>query len=613
MKIPFPRISELTFLSLLLATLVFGALPLVFIWGVLGGHLPQVPVAGYNDADYYFERMKEVADGYPMLGNPYFFEHRMDPPPAFVVADWIAVVPMLLGASLVVTMIGNFFFWTFVSLLLLFVLLRRLDLSVPLASIGSVFTFALLYLFMIRPVSMQEVFPFFLLFLIAYREWLRNPTGKLRPILLGLTAVSMAYLYTYAWQIVVVIFILTPLGLFVTRDRLALRSFGWPALFFSLSSLPMIALSWKQVSHPLYFETMHRIGLVETHVPIFAAFTSTVWIPVVLVLLTLVTRREYGRVTPFFFFTVIGIALVGVTFSTVVTGKDLELPQHIERFGILWLGLATTLLVGLWSVFREVLRGRKMLQVGVALLSLVVIVENIRYLEHYGPQTVVSSAYDRTYIRNVQDVRKPLDWLATTYPSPAVVWTDPRGAIRSYVAMYTPHYALFAPAGAIHIVSQQEVEERYLVANYFGLSPDEVIAEYQQYGGVGNAFHRWKTHNRTVLVCRKLMLDRISQRDCGETTDAVSYRGRDYFTQLHDQLTFDIQPAIGVYLRKYQVSFIVHDRLMDSARFRPERLQGFAPVYDDGRFVIFRYTGEAPEGFKVTAITEEYTKPSEVF
>src|SRR3989344_4737718 len=65
-----------------------------------------------NDDLYYYARMNNITNGYPFIGNPYYFEHRQEISPAFFVSDWIATIPMKLGVSFILTISFNFIFWS---------------------------------------------------------------------------------------------------------------------------------------------------------------------------------------------------------------------------------------------------------------------------------------------------------------------------------------------------------------------------------------------------------------------------------------------------------------------------------------------------------------------
>ncbi len=577
-------------LSLLLVAFCIVLTPYLYLYRALG-QTPVMPTGAFNVADYYYERMEEVDDGHTFLGNPYFIEHKDDMPPAFFLADWFAAISLVLGMSLMNTALLDFFIWSYIFLLLVYSLFRVLDLPGRWSFAGSVIAFLSVYMHMIRPVSMQVIYPFFLLFLIAFVLWLKEPTSRRRIYFAALSAAMTAYIYTYAWQIVIVVLILTPLAFWLTNRREYLRSFLRMFGIFVLASLPLMLFTWIQVHTPFYFETIERIGLVNTHLPASAVVSSCIWIPAMFLLWYILSRvntavtlkEQQGAV--FLFFVLTGTAMVAVTLSNIITGKDLELPQHIERFTILWLSFASVYSL---YFFANKATSHKLTHgyffAGILLVGLI-FYGNVRYLITYGPVDAFAPV-DKVSEINIQELAKPLAWLNENVKDQSVIWADPNGQINRYITMMTKHYVLFYAGGPLHILSNKESEERYLTAHYFSLSEIDLENDYWAYGGVGNAVHQWKTHNREVKVCRMLHLDRLGH-ECGELTDRVSWKGKFYFEELYAKYQNDVQPNIIEKLRKYHVVYIIRDNETDSPTFQPELIPGTSLVYSDGRFFIY--------------------------
>src|SRR3989344_2632728 len=576
-------ISSKHLIILAITALFFTVLPFIHTFLTLGAP-PRVPVGIYNDTDYYYDRMQEVADGHPFLGNPDFFEHRDAPAPAFFAADWISAVPLILGLPLMTAIHVNLFLWSFIFLLLTYVLITVLGFRKA-ALAGSMLCYLELYLFIIRPVSMQVIFPFFIAFLIAYALWLREPESRKKMLFLGIAGASSAYVYTYAWQIVVVAFLLTA-ALFWYSGRKNLLT-AWFRVFgiFILASLPLIMYTLKQLNHPDYWQTMDRIGLLYTHLPTAAALYSC--LPVLIIFLVgLMFRRMIDRQSALFF-SIVGLAAVAVTWSNLITGKDLELPQHVERFIIYLLSLATACLFSLVWERRGDLKLFKPRQLAIVTVLIgFLLVANVRYLIQYGPSVIPLSSYGKELSENIQGFEKPLSWLRENVREPSVIWGDPHGRIVRYVTMLTPHYVLWRAGGALHLLSSREVEERYLTANYFHLTKNDLFLDYQEYAGVGNSEHKYRTYNRKVKLCRMFRLDWF--RDCGSMTTAVGYAGEEYFDDLYRRYERDIRPNISELLTTYKVAYGITDKETDTGHFTPPLLSNASLVYDDGRFTIYK-------------------------
>jgi hypothetical protein len=464
--------------------------------------------------------------------------------------------------------------------------------------VGAFLGYAGAYALMLRPVSMQVIFPFYLAFLVAFLAWLKNPHHVKKQWALAITAALTAYIYTYAWQIVIVSLLLVPIYFFLKKDKDSLRAFLRVFALFAALSLPLVLYSIQQVGHPLYFETMQRIGLISTHLPTAAVVKVSAWIFAVFAfwIFLFVKQRSLfvsrENATSFLFFVITGLAMTIVMFSTVITGKDLELPQHIERFVTFWLAIASvytcSLLLKL-PAFPKISVSAFVL--GVALVAIICF-GNIRYLIIGGPGIAFSSSYDFVFYQKVQGFEAPLSWLRDNVREPAVVWGDPEGKINDYIVTLTQHYVLFKGAGVLHLASDKELEDRYLVSHYFSLTETYLEDDYWAYGGVGNAIHGWKTVNRKVRVCNLLHLYRLGYQ-CGQMTDLVTWKGKSYFSGLYDTYVDRVRPNIENELKKYHVSYAIRDTETDTSDFRPDTLPWAKPVYSDGRFIIYEFIYEA--------------------
>lgn len=583
-------------LAIFLVAAFFAAIPYPYMYVKMGYQAPTIPVAAYTGegGEYYFMRMEEIKDGYPLMGNPFFIEHREEISPAFFLADWFAAIPLLLGGSWMFTVIFNLFLWSFLFLLLVFLLMRILGLSSRWSIAGALLSYMEVCWLMARPVSMQVIFPFYILFLIAFVLWLKDTQHHRKQALLGFASALTAYLYTYAWQIVIVVLLLTPIHLFFAKRKNSLRAFVRVIVYFVTLSIPLILFTIRQIDQPFYLETMQRIGLIDTHLPTSASIEAGAWICALFALGIFLYKKIYPyidaneRTTVIPFFVIVGLSMTAVMFSNIITGKDLELPQHIERFVVIWFALASVYLCS------RLLRGEMSRNISAStfvlgvLLIAVVSFGNIRYLINGGPGMMFSPAFNFTFYKQVQGFDVPLSWLRDNVKEQSVIWADPHGHINDYIVTQSQHYVLFKAAGVLHIVSNKELEERYLVANYFDLSEADLENDYWSYGGVGNAVHQWKTENRRVRVCKILHLDYLGH-PCGELTDRVSWKGKSYFTELYQEYLDMVKPNIEDELKKYHVSYAIRDNETDTPVFKPGTLAGAREIYTDGRFTIYKF------------------------
>lgn len=571
---------------------IFGCIPYAQTIYELGSEWLLSSPTAYITATYYSDRIHEVVDGHPLIGNPYFIEYRDEFPPAFFVADWLGAIPLFLRIPIVPALLTNIVVWSLALFVIAHATLVTLGVNTRVAAVGAVLLGVQVYAQMVQAVSMQIVYPFFLLFLYAYLLWLEKPNDRVRQISFAIATALCAYIYTYSIQIVAVLFALTGAWI-ILREREFLLSYVRTSVIGVVLCLPLIAFSILQIQHEHYFESLARIGLIHTHIPVTLAF-FVACIPLsFLVLGFFIAGRDMFFAKKFspsvFFLATTGLSLVLVMFSNVITGTDLELPQHIERFIVPWLMFATLFAVTKYSTRIGELLLQFPKNIVVASCVLIIVYSHVLHIKNAGPQNAIRETRTVATMERVQGLDIPLQWLRENVRESSVVWADPDGPLNNLIPTFTQHYILFDPKGALQLLPDSELEERYLLAHYFRLDKSELIREYVQYAGTGNGVHAHKTHNKRVKLCRLLRLDTLFERECGEEKDVVSYKGEEYFEQLLSQYSTRIQNELGTHLKKYSIGYIVADKETDSSSFMKAEIPGATRVFFDGRFSIYAY------------------------
>jgi len=582
----------------LVIVIILVCLPVFDTFYSIGAKWQGVTPMFTGDSYYYYSRIKEVSDGNIFIGNPYFLEHSKEVAPAFFVADWIAAVPLLLGFSFTFTVIFNLIFWSVIFAWLFYLLLRQFNLPGPFCLLGTVLMYVEVYRLMFRPVSMQTVFPFFILFLLSFVIWHRNSSDKKAMVFLTLAMTAAFYIYTYLWQIILVFVFLTIVYFYLIKDKKKAYNLLLAILISHLLSLPLIIYTIKQISHPYYWESMERIGLVYTHLPAANVIYSGIWIIFALLLLffsyfwvkDLKNNQDYKNL--FVFSALSGIAMLIVSGSNIITGKELENSQHIERFIIVWL-----VIVFIGYLFHLVKNKINFKQITIYkkivlfILLLLCLAGVNRYLQTLTGGGYLLRAVNGGFSRSTseeQDFLQPLNWLENNELEQKVVWVIPYNSpINNYLNILTKHYSLYTVSGENYLVSQKEIEERYLTSRYFdNLKQVDIENNYWDYGGVGKAVHQYKTHNRKVKICKILHLNLLNY-DCGQLTDAISYKGKEYFSGLYSQYQKEIVPNINQELKKFNVSYILLDR-ESAANFDLLKIKNIKKVYQDQNFLIYK-------------------------
>lgn len=588
MRLHDKRIASLAVLSAIVVLLAL--IPAAQTLMKAGAEWHGVPPEYVSDSLFYYAQIHQVAEGYPFVGNPYFIEHRNAVSPAFFVPDWLYAAPLFLGLPLFPTIMLNFIVWSLVFAILAFGIFRVVGLPRSVSVAGSIFAYLQAYWLILRPVSMQQVFPFFLFFLLALLLWLREPMRKRNVVILALATVAPFYIYAYLWQVIVVINGLLAAFLLLRKRTTELYKFIIANIAAFILALPEAVLLWKQFATPFYWDTMQRIGLVETHIPPLYTLYYVRWIVLIMgigfsLYFFLRNRNEQAaqkvnELNVFFLLTSLGLFIVMI--SNIITGKELETATHIGRFVMLWfaLGFVTYGFVAIKE--RTSLMGLSPIKKGVlVLLFLLCALGLMRNFKESLPFTAIAT---NTSLDSVQGYAAPLAWLDKRESAPVVIWAD--GLLSHYIPILTKDYVLFAAAGGLQVESSREVAERYLVSEYFAnLSLKDIEKNYRVYAGAGNAADQPEASSRVTKICNFLQLGRFGFH-CGKELTGVSLKGQSYFDGLASEYK-NIQANISAELKKFNVTYIIKDNKNDP-QFHPEDIKGSVLVYNDGRFSIFK-------------------------
>jgi hypothetical protein len=561
------------------ATLCF--LPVLNAKMVIGEHWRGVP-QNYGDEILYVNHITEIATGSWTDGNPYLYEHRHDLPLVLFTGNWIAAIPLALGVPLSAALILNFIIWSLVFVYLAYKMVREFECPPWLAAAAAVVAHLSIYGLMLRPSNRQEVFPVFLLFYWAVIRFLKHPERTSSLWLLGISTGLCFWVFSYLWQLAVVTLGLMALYFLYRREWILFKRTLLASLVGGLLGLPtLLYMAYQWVSSPYFMESLARFGLVETRLPMGELLYSGIWVVAVLCIVgTALWHYAALRADPrffpvSFFVAVSGLALLIMMGSNLITGKLLETPEHVKPFLGPWF-----VLIGAALGWRFVHRGQWIFS---GVLAMLVVVHTYMFFGIYLAAYAAPTNVHRELWIEQQSYAAPLQWLEEHVPESSVIWVDPQHPISLNVPALTRHYVLYGQGALWTLTPGDELRERYLVANYFNdLSKDKLVANLDWYMGRQDAFHRAKTAERWVKVCRLLRL----WADCKDVPTSADLLGDEFFSGMLANFNNEIRPTIGAYLQKYHVSYILKDIKLDAAR-RPETL-GANLVWSDDRFEIYR-------------------------
>jgi hypothetical protein len=415
-------------------------------------------------------------------------------------------------------------------------------------------------------VAMQVVFPLFLLWLVSLFYFICYPLEKRAQVGLALVSALSLYVYTYLTQIIVVS---SGIGLccVLLKDFRIYKTAVYSAVGASVLSIPFLIYTWKQIHHPFYFETLARIGLVETHTIGSAAMFYMLMIGLISAIIWF--QRNFYTKQELSVFVLVSAGLFITTVSNVISGKDLEVAVHIGRFVELWAGIVFVVIVSRMMVFDQ----KKVVYMYIGLLCVCLMyvgLVQVRVWKSINKDILVDQRY-----------KTVLQWLRENTPTDSVVFTDDR--LASYIPIETSNYVLFSPNSLLYLASDKEVEDRYLLSRVFmDASIDDIKKDMRKYAGAGYTAHRHMIHNRNVRLCKFIVVDLWKGR-CGEYTDQYVLKGESYFGSLEVRHLYMQEHAIDE-LKKFNVSYIIVDKNYDSWNV----LNTLQRIWSDNYFDIYK-------------------------
>lgn len=537
--------------------------------------------------EIYFAYVHTIGEGHLAGGNPYFLEQSNAPPLVIFGGAWLNAIPLFSGLPFATVMLLNFIIWSLLFAGCAYWLCRELRMPPWIAVFGTLFLYVQSYYIVWRPVNMQPVFPFYFLFYIAFLRLIREQSRR-NVLLLALATGAAFYLFAYMWQVDVI-----SLGLLFLY---ALVRKNWPLLKATLLSssigaviglpVPLYAL-WLSNASPYFWESVGRFGLVNTHLPMAVVIYVGGWIGVVCAFIAVLfwrmraLREDREFIVLGLFLGISGLGLWIAQGSNLITGKLLETGEHVARLIFPWIVFSTFSLGALlWKQRTQLSRGLTIFSVSMLVVLSVVNISNASNFLSFLP-----SGINGTTWQVEQLYAKPYAWLNQNEKNPVVVWSDFRDQQTILLPIYTKHFTLYAYWGMFALVPEGEIRERYLISQYFNNpTVEDLKNDFSNYVGRQDAFHKAKTIERGIKICRILYFW-DTHKDCGTPPTSQELLGDTFFTDLENKFQNDIKPNIKAYLKKYHVAYILKDKILDP-QYHPEKL-GAVRVYDDDRYEIY--------------------------
>lgn len=569
--------------------LVLTAIPILDIYLMVGDVWQGIPPT-FTDESFNYARVQSIVEGNLTGGHPYFFEHRNDLPLVIFAGAWINAIPQLVGLSFNTALILNFIVWSLLFAVSAYWLFRELKTPPWMAVSGTVLLYIQSYAHVWRPINLQPVYPFYFLFYISLARLIREQ-NRTNVIFLGFATGAVFYLQSYIWQTFVITLGVLLVYALIKKNRPLLKATLFSSLIGSSIGLPVpLYALWLSHTSPYFWESVGRLGLVNTHLPMAEVIYSGGWVGIMLAFLAaLFWRGRMLREDKEFrllslFIAVSGLGLWAMQGSNLITGKLLETGEHIRPLIMLWLVFSTISIGVLLSKQRAQISVRLQTLSVVAVMLLAGVALYYTY-DYFSPFLI--SHIDRKEWQLQESYAKPFTWLQNQEENPVVVWSDPHNYTSTMLPIFTRHFTLYTYFGVLELVPEGEIRERYLVSQYFNnptVTDLKSDSEASLYLGRHDFPHAAKTIERRVKICRILFFWDTG-KDCGTIPTPQSLLGDTFFTDLENKFQNDIKPNIRAYIAKYHVSYILKDKVLNSA-YHPEIL-GAKLVYSDDRHEIW--------------------------
>lgn len=556
--------------SILAIALVLGylmILPFFYFQRALGEGYKGILNQIIDDELFYMARIREVMDGHSLLGNTYLWEHKNQLPQQLFLPEILLAQPLkLLELNMVEGRILYSFLLPAVAFLLTYLAFYLISPSRLWANIFAVFLFFGLYLFKFnRPVIPQFVFLFWLSqFILIWLLISRRPY-KWLVILNAVNFGSLFYLYPFYWTFYLVFFVVLTTTYFF-RDKFLAKQFLKILIGGLLIGSFYFYLTFLATQLPEYQETLTRLQLVFSRSP--SEIKSVSLAIVVLLLIGVLCRLKAIRINKEILFFIAGaFSSILVTNQNIITGQKFEF-GHYRMLAVFFLVFT---LYYLSTPIKKVQFSTIWLGVILLIIGLFV----FRGVNGHISRTLKISEQD-IYAQKYKAV---FDWLNENTQKDSVVYSNEE--ISRLVPVYTANNVFYSRPANLFIISDNEVEERFILNNYFEkFSRDFVIENERAIWGV-RYIDRYSDATQANKWRELLGLGLKSEvRLPEEEINMVIFKARDIQKENLENR-----------LKKYQIDYTIWD-MEKNPNWQLNKQKFLEKVFEKDNFVIYENTNK---------------------
>ena len=521
-----------------------------------------------DDVNYYKVRAKEVIDGHPTLINPYIFEHKDGSSVQFWVPDFILAKPIgWFGLSVS----EGFIFWNSILIPIIILLSYYLFLLITKSKFWSFLAMIFFYSGIystefLRLPSPGLNFIFFLcalLFVFLFIREQKNSYAIMSAISFGL----LFHIYPWYWTYFIVLF-----GVFLaTSYILKLKDFSYKKYLYVILGgliigIPYFLSVWRSSQLPGYGETLARTGLINTHFP--SGIFSVAVISIIILVSAVFYIKKVIKIdkTSIFVFCCL-ISGIIATNSHIITGKNLEFSSHY-LLGNMFVSLLA--FVYLLSIYLKD-KSEKIKKTFMLLFSICVLVLMFTGISRLVAQET-SSSQNVSYIQNYAPV---FDWLNNNAENDQVVYSNDQ--INSLIPIYTSQNVYFSPYSLIFLMTNDEVEKRFIISHYFeDFTYEYILSKYRSV--FGTFYLNEHAHNRSKNKLRKFFgIAPVSYVEYpSEEIERIIEKAK-----LLQSDSFENQ------IKTYQVDYLVWDK-NKNPDWKLSRFKFLSQVFSEGDIIVYK-------------------------
>lgn len=448
--------------------------------------------------------------------------------------------------------------------------------------IGSLAVISQMILLFERPVVMQVPYAVFMIFMLAFVLWVKQPS-RLHATLLGIVAALGAAVWVFLGGMIAITLMLTFVFYCAVRNWTRVQNLILAGVLSLVLVSPIVFFQIAVANSSDYTDMLQRFGLVLSHIPAADAWYFGRWMVVGCAIAGLSWffqrhRLSKGEQDSMVMFILLSLGTLLAIASPIFLGKDLNNASHTGRFAFPLLAATVVYALHYWFWTS---RWKSLSRVSLAILGLCLAFSSVgiflNVVKRNLPYVPSSSA-----IAEVQSYAAPLRFLETYSVEPAVVWANTTAS--QYIPVVTQHSVLFVSYGGYYLISDDEIEARYVASLYPQPPSVSFLQEQAPEYDLGRVSYMAQVLERPRGLC-KVTGGVLFSGACNLDASYVALRGDDFFEHLSALYAEMVASDINTTLDRFDVQYILRDREQDQS-LDPSSIRG-KEIYDDGRFIIY--------------------------